>query len=80
MVSGDAPEQPRTVMDQDGERWSVVEREARQQRGGQREPCLIATKGDRLIRRIWNYPADWRALSDAELLRVIGAPVKLRGR
>ena len=47
-------------------RWSVVEVDASAVPGALGVRCLIFTRPD-CIRRVWNYPADWRSLDDAGL-------------
>jgi hypothetical protein len=50
---------------EDFSRWSVTEIAGNVlARPGQR--CLIFASAD-TVRRVWNYPPDWRELSDAEL-------------
>jgi hypothetical protein len=47
-------------------RWSVVEHDARKVPGVHGPRCLIfASEG--CIRRVWDFPADWRALDAAGL-------------
>jgi hypothetical protein len=47
-------------------RWSVVEVDARAVPGAHRARCLVFTRPD-CIRRVWDYPADWRGLDEAGL-------------
>jgi hypothetical protein len=47
-------------------RWSVVEVDARGVPGALGPRCLVFTRAD-CTRRVWDYPADWRALGDAGL-------------
>ena len=42
-------------------RWSVVEHDARDVPGVHGPRCLIFTSED-CIRRVWDFPVDWRAL------------------
>jgi hypothetical protein len=41
--------------------WTVVEVDARGVPGARGASCLVFTRLD-CIRRVWTYPADWRAL------------------
>lgn len=52
----------------DGEwlHWSVVEVDARAVPGARGARCLIFTRHD-CIRRVWDYPADWRTLDETGL-------------
>ena len=47
--------------------WRVSERDARRDPGAKADICLIfACAG--MVRRVWDYPSDWRKLSAAELI------------
>lgn len=46
--------------------WRVVERDARADPGHRADRCLLFASRD-AVRRVWNYPATWRELDDAEL-------------
>lgn len=47
--------------------WRVSERDARRDPGARGDMCLIfACSG--MVRRVWDYPADWRSLSATALL------------
>jgi hypothetical protein len=46
--------------------WSVVEVDAGAVPGARRPRCLVFTRED-CLRRVWDYPADWRTLDDAGL-------------
>jgi hypothetical protein len=47
--------------------WRVSERNARRDPGAKGDLCLIfACPG--MVRRVWDYPANWRTLSPAALL------------
>ena len=46
--------------------WSVVEVDARGVPGARRARCLVFSHA-RSVRRVWDYPDDWRALDDAAL-------------
>ena len=41
--------------------WSVVEVDAQAVPGAHGARCLVFTRRD-CIRRVWDYPADWRQL------------------
>jgi hypothetical protein len=47
-------------------RWTVVEVDARAVPGARGARCLLFTR-EGCIRRVWDYPADWRTLDDAAL-------------
>jgi hypothetical protein len=57
------------IVDSDGVEWAVREVETPQSwaRGAH---CLVLNSRD-CVRRIWNYPADWRLL-DADTLLALG--------
>ena len=46
--------------------WAVVEVEAHGVPGAQGERCLVFSR-QACIRRVWNYPRDWRTLDAAGL-------------
>ena len=46
--------------------WVVVEADAAAVPGAHGSHCLVFTRPD-CIRRVWDYPADWRALDPAGL-------------
>jgi hypothetical protein len=46
--------------------WSVVEVDARGVPGGRGVRCLVFTRDD-CIRRVWDYPPDWRTWDAAAL-------------
>jgi hypothetical protein len=48
-------------------RWQVEELGCTETPGARADYCLVFTS-DFAMRRVWHYPHDWRALSDAELL------------
>lgn len=51
-----------------GERqWTVREMDARRIPGARAARCLICESTE-VIRRFWDYPTDWRARGDAELV------------
>ena len=60
--------QPRRFV-ADGEPWAVAELATDGRPWARRERCLVFMS-DRLMRRVWDYPDTWRALSDAELFAV----------
>jgi hypothetical protein len=67
----DAPPDPTPVnftqqVDDAWHFWSVVEVDAREVPGTHGARCLVFARRD-CIRRVWDYPADWRALDDAGL-------------
>jgi hypothetical protein len=47
-------------------RWSVIEVDAAAVPGTRGSHCLLFTRED-CVRRVWDYPADWQSLDDAEL-------------
>ena len=53
-------------VDGDWLHWSVVEVDARAVPGARGARCLVFTRRD-CIRRVWEYPSDWRALDGAGL-------------
>ena len=46
--------------------WIVEEMDARHVPGAKAERCLVFSTGS-ITRRVWEYPANWMALPDAEL-------------
>jgi hypothetical protein len=46
--------------------WSVVEIDARDVPGARAPYCLVFSRTE-CIRRVWDYPANWRTLDDLEL-------------
>lgn len=46
--------------------WTVVEVDARAVPGAHGARCLVFSRED-CIRRVWDYPADWRSLDSAAL-------------
>ena len=57
---------PVLFADAHGERWSVKERDTRNEPGAKADSCLVFSN-ENAIRRVWKYPRDWRALGPAEL-------------
>jgi hypothetical protein len=51
-----------SFMDADGESWRVTERDCRDVPGARGTRCLIFMS-ESVFRRVWLYPAEWRALS-----------------
>jgi hypothetical protein len=49
--------------------WTVVEADARGVPGARGPTCLVFTRDD-CIRRVWDYPANWRTLDAAALAAV----------
>jgi hypothetical protein len=69
---GSAPS--RAIRDAAGTQWRVFEMPTERVPDAPRVTCLIADSAG-ATRRVWDYPDDWRALPDAELLAVIERPV-----
>jgi hypothetical protein len=59
--------QTRRVLDAWGVEWRVLEVAARYVPGSRGDFCLIFDAPG-VCHRLWEYPADWSSLSDAELL------------
>jgi hypothetical protein len=53
--------------DQDGARWQVREVDARAVPGARGARCLLF-EAEGVVRRVWDYPADWMRLAPAELV------------
>ena len=49
--------------------WTVREMDARGVPGARAPTCLICESTE-VIRRLWDYPNDWRKLDDAALVRL----------
>jgi hypothetical protein len=49
----------------------VREADSRAVPGARGATCLIFDSPE-VVRRLWDYPPDWRAASDAELLGLLG--------
>jgi len=65
---------PRLVLDRKtGETMSVVERRAGSVVGARGPACLLFST-DRGFTRLWDYPADWHELTDAELISLSQRP------
>ena len=56
-------------VDERGVQWRVWERDARGDPGAPHDACLIFACME-AVRRVWDYPANWRTLSPAELARL----------
>lgn len=46
--------------------WSVVEVDARGLPGAKKARCLVFSRPE-CVRRVWDYPDDWRTLDPARL-------------
>ena len=62
---------PHVIADRNGVEWSVQEVET-PQAWARGKRCLVLNSRD-CVRRVWDYPADWRRL-DADTLFALGAP------
>jgi hypothetical protein len=61
-------EVPRVVYcDADGTRWQVREVDAHAVPGARGHRCLLF-EGEGVVRRVWNYPADWARLPPSDLV------------
>ena len=58
---------PRVVRDPAGDMITIVERRAENIAGARAPRCLVFST-DRGFIRLWDYPADWTALTDLELI------------
>ena len=56
----------RDFISADGTQWCVHERDASGMAHARGARCLVFETGN-VLRVVWNYPRDWRTLSDAEL-------------
>jgi hypothetical protein len=59
----------RHFMDPDGVAWTVTEVDGATVPGARGAACLVFEAGH-VIRRVWNYPDDWRSLPPEALLAV----------
>jgi len=71
-VTGDSPERHvdgtcLRYVDDEFVQWSVVEVDARAIPGARGPRCLLFSRQD-CIRRVWEYPADWRLLDAPALI------------
>jgi len=64
------------IVDSDGVEWTVREVET-PQAWARGERCLVLNSRD-CVRRVWNYPTDWRRL-DADSLLALGVVIRERG-
>jgi hypothetical protein len=64
-VPAPSPE-PRRFVDHVARAWTVREVRAPDPRLAARPTCLVF-ETERLARRVWHFPANWRELSDGEL-------------
>ena len=64
-----AMEPSRTFLDSQGVQWWVTERVTRRPADAAGRRCLFF-EAAHIIRRVCDYPSDWRALSDAQLERL----------
>ena len=55
--------------DRDGVPWRVTELDCGEVPGARGARCLVFMS-DSVMRRVWNYPADWRLLDAAGLVEV----------
>ena len=58
--------EPRRFVDHLARAWSVREVRAPDARFSIRPTCLVF-ETERLARRVWNFPVNWRELDEAEL-------------
>ena len=61
-----ATQSHRTFSDAAGRPWTVHEVRAESALWARGPRCLVFAS-EAAIRRVWDYPEDWRRLSDAEL-------------
>ena len=66
-IPGDVPVQRVVVDERTGAQWLVGERECANQPGA-RAPRYLCFDSADARRRVWRYPADWKGLSDEDLL------------
>jgi len=57
------------VIESERERWQFREIDSARTPGAPRPRSLVC-EGSMIVRRLWQYPADWRQLPEAELLRL----------
>jgi len=62
---------PHVIADRNGVEWSVQEVDT-PQAWARGKRCLVLNSRD-CVRRVWDYPPDWRRL-DADTLFALGAP------
>jgi len=56
-----------TFVDETGMLWTVTERNAENLAGSRGPRCLIFSSSE-AVRRVWDYPADWRDLLAPSLI------------
>jgi hypothetical protein len=59
----------RTYVTADGEEWRVFEVDAADIPGARGAHCLVFTSAV-AVRRVWNYPDDWRRLTPRQLIEL----------
>lgn len=59
---------PHVIVDDDGVEWTVRE-VATPQEWARGARCLVVSSRD-CVRRVWNYPGDWRRLDAGSLLEL----------
>lgn len=57
----------RLFVDEDGTEWEVVEVDGTEVPASRGERCLIF-RSPSAVRRVWNYPRTWTAMSASELV------------
>lgn len=57
------------IVEKSGQRWTIREMSAGNIPGAHRSHCLICESDD-VVRRIWDYPHDWRSLDDSRLIEL----------
>ena len=57
------------IVQRDDEMWTVKEVNALNVPGARGSRCLIC-ESTSVVRRLWNYPANWMRLSDDDLLNL----------
>jgi hypothetical protein len=57
------------LLQRGGRQWIVREASARGVPGARRETCLICESAE-VIRRIWDFPDNWRTADDESLWRL----------
>ncbi|HEX4683137.1 MAG TPA: hypothetical protein VH277_10525 [Gemmatimonadaceae bacterium] len=55
------------ILQRGDERWMIREVSAHRVPGARGPRCLIC-ESPSVVRRLWDYPDDWQALNDHELL------------
>lgn len=59
----------RIFVDADGVEWEVIEVDGSQVPAARGERCLIF-RSPAAVRRVWNYPKSWTAMSASELVNL----------